>query len=127
MFRHQGDLVMPETISPRFFVETVGGVNVVTLADTEIIDETVIGELGEQFNLIDGPGLSRVLINLGQVRLMSSTFLAILLRFSRRVAAVEGRLKICCIAPDLMTVFKITRFDRIFEIHDEESAALDSF
>jgi anti-sigma B factor antagonist len=118
---------MPGTISPRLFVETVGGVNVITLADTEIIDETVIGELGEQLDLIDGPGLSRVLINLGQVRLMSSTFLAVLLRIYRRVAAVEGQLKLCCIAPHLMTVFKITRFDRLFEIYDEESAALDSF
>jgi anti-sigma B factor antagonist len=109
-------------------VERIHGVTVASLADAEILNEEVIAELGEQLDeLVESVGSADMLINFREVRLMSSTMLAVLLKFGRRVAAAQGRLKLCCIAPDLAQVFKITRFDRIFEIYDEESVALDSF
>ena len=46
---------------------------------------------------------------------------------SRAVKVAGGRLKLCGINPLIMDVFKITRFDRLFEIHDEEWTAIDSF
>ena len=36
-------------------------------------------------------------------------------------------MKLCCIHPELKVVFKITRLDQVFEIFDDEQAALDSF
>lgn len=119
---------MPRTAYPRVLVETIHGVTIANFADSEILNEEVIGEVDEQLqDLIGGLGQADVLLNFGQVRLMSSTMLAVLLKFARRVTTAQGRLKLCCIAPDLAQVFKITRFDRIFEIYDEESKALDSF
>src|SRR3954462_5582172 len=119
---------MPKLASPRVLVEAIHGITVASFADSEILTEDVIEEVGDQLDeLIDGRGPADILLNFREVRLMSSTMLAVLLRFSRRVAATRGRLKLCCIAPDLMQAFRITRFDRIFEIHDEESAALDAF
>ncbi|HEV3122339.1 MAG TPA: STAS domain-containing protein [Isosphaeraceae bacterium] len=40
---------------------------------------------------------------------------------------VKGKLKLCCIHPDLLEVFRITRLDQVFEIFDEEQEALDKF
>ena len=68
-----------------------------------------------------------MLLNFRAVQYMSSTMLAVLLKYARRVAGLRGQLKLCCIAPDLLEVFRITRFDRLFEIHAEELTALDSF
>lgn len=119
---------MPRTASPRLLVEIIHGITIATFADSEILTEDVIDEVGEQMqDLITGFGPSDVVLNFRDVRLMSSTMLAVLLRFARRVSAAGGRLKLCAIAPDLMAAFRITRFDRIFEIHEEESTALDSF
>lgn len=119
---------MQRTAEPRVLVEQIHGVTVASLADAEILNDEVIGELEEQLEeLVEHPGTADVLLNFREVRLMTSTMLAVLLKFSRKVAAAQGRLKLCCIAPDLAQVFKITRFDRIFEIYDEESVALDSF
>jgi anti-sigma B factor antagonist len=117
---------MAGTTNPRLYVETVGGVTVITLADAELVAEDVIAGVVEQLEAVDVSG-GRVVLNFREVRLMSSTMLAVLLRFGRRVEAAGSRLKLCCIAPDLITVFRITRFDRLFEIHDEESKALDAF
>ncbi len=119
---------MSSATSPRVFVETVGGVTVASFADAELISEQIIEEVGEQLtSLAEGLEVGRVVLNFREVRLMSSSMLAVLLKFSRKVTAAKGRLKMCCIAPHLREVFKITRFDRIFELYDEESAALDSF
>ena len=67
------------------------------------------------------------MLNFRAVRFMSSSMLAVLWKFSQKVKAGKGRLKLCCIAPHLKEVFKITKFDRVMEIHDDESNALDAF
>lgn len=109
-------------------METIHGITVASFADAELLTEDVIQDLGEQLkDLVDGLGAADILLNFRDVRLMSSTMLAILFRFARRVSAAGGRLKLCGIAPDLMTAFRITRFDRLFEIYEEEATALDSF
>jgi len=119
---------MPSTTSPRFFLETVGGVTVASFADKELVAEQVIEEgSGQLENLADGAGLDRVVLNFREVRFMSSSMLGVLLKFSRKVKAANGQVKLCCIAPHLKEVFKITKFDRILEIYNEETDALDAF
>lgn len=119
---------MQKLANPRVLVETIHGVTIANFADSEILNEEVIVEVDEQLQeLVGALGQPDVLLNFREVRLMSSTMLAVLLKFARRVSAAQGRMKLCCIAPDLAQVFKITRFDRIFEIYDEESKALDAF
>jgi len=119
---------MSRLASPRVLVETIHGITVASFSDAEILTEEVIDEVYEQLHdLLVGLGRADVLLNFREVRLMSSTMLAVLLKFARKVSTAGGCLKLCCLAPDLLQAFKITRFDRIFEIHDEESTALDSF
>lgn len=118
---------MLTTLKPRVYMESVGGTTVVSFADTDLTSEAVIAEVGDQLRLIDGSRLSQVVLSFRDVQLMSSTMLAVLLGFSRRVAAAGGRLKLSGIAPDLLVVFRITRFDRIFEIYPDDPSALDSF
>ena len=111
---------MASQTSLRILVESVDGIAVVTLADAMLVDNDVLAEVGGQLDLIDGPGLSRVVINFREVRHMSSAMLRSLMTFSRRVTAHGGRLRLCGIAPELRELFKIVRFDHHFEIHEEE-------
>ncbi len=119
---------MQSTTTPRFFVETVSGVTVASFAEKELVAEQIIEEVSGQLeSLADGLGLDRIVLNFREVKFMSSSMLGVLLKFSRKVKGGNGHLKLCCIAPHLKEVFKITKFDRILEIHDEEAQALDSF
>jgi len=119
---------MPSIVTPRVLVETIHGVTLVNLAEAELLDEEVINEVSEQLQgLLEGGNPDEYLLSFRDVRLMSSTMLGVLLKFARRTNALGGQVKLCCIAPDLAHVFRITRFDRLFEIYDEESSALDSF
>jgi anti-sigma B factor antagonist len=119
---------MTPAICPRLLVETVHGITVARFTDELIVSEEVIYEVGEQLlELLDGSLSQKVLLNFSEVRGMSSTMLAVLLKVRRAIAAVGGQLKLCCIADDLRQIFRISRFDRLFELHDEEWTALDAF
>ena len=108
--------------------ETIDGVTVVSFIDTKIVTEDNILEVGDQlYQLVDVEGKKNLLLNFGNVQYLSSAALGKLINLKKKVGAVKGKLKLCCIHPDLKEVFKITRLDQVFEIYDEEQTALDKF
>jgi anti-sigma B factor antagonist len=120
---------MPSATCAHFIVErTIDGITVAGFVDAELLDEQVIAEIDDElWELAYGMGAVSLLLNLGSIRLMSSRMLGVLLHFSRRFQAIGGRLKLCCIAPELREVFRIARYESRFEIYSEEMHALDSF
>jgi anti-sigma B factor antagonist len=118
------------SVSPRsrLRVETVDGVLVVSFTDSKIVTEDQIQEVGDQlYALIEDGSKKKILLNFGNVQYCSSTVLGKLVGFKRRVDGAKGKLKFCCIHPDLMVPFKLTGLDKVFEIYTEEQAALDKF
>jgi anti-sigma B factor antagonist len=113
---------------PRLLTENVNGVLVVSFTDTKIVTEEQIQEVGEQlYALVEDAAKKKILLNFGNVQYCSSTVLGKLVGFKRRVDAAKGKLKLCCIHPDLLVPFKLTGLDKVFEIYPEEQAGLDKF
>jgi len=113
---------------PRLYIEAIDGVTVVNLADEMILSEEVIAELDEQLgHLVERQEPARMLINFRDVRFMSSSMLGVLAKLIRRLERSKGRLRLCGIAPELRVVFKITRFECLFDIYPDVIGALDSF
>ena len=118
---------MPGTVCPRVFVEEVEGVVVASLADSQLLEQDVLDDVDDQLNeLADWLRGADVVLSFRDVELMSSTFLAVLLRFAKAAARSGGRLRLCAIAPHLREVFEITRFDRLFAIDPDEATALST-
>lgn len=108
--------------------ETIDGVTVVSFIDTKIVTEDNILEVGDQlYQLVDVEGKRQLLLNFGNVQYLSSAALGKLINLKKKVGAVKGKLKLCCIHPDLLEVFRITRLDQVFEIYPEEQQALNKF
>jgi anti-anti-sigma factor len=61
------------------------------------------------------PGV-RLVLDLGEVRYMSSVILGRLLKLKKVVSGVEGKLKIENLHPDLLEVFRLTRLDQLFDL-----------
>jgi len=119
---------MSSSSTSRILVETTVGITVARFVDSQIVAEDVVHEVEDQLNeLAQSHGADDIVLSFHEVQFMSSTVLAMLLKLSRAVKVAGGRLKLCGINPLIMDVFKITRFDRLFEIHNEEWAAIDSF
>ncbi len=109
-------------------LETIDDITVVSFVDTKIVSEENIQEVGDQlYSLVEDEGHSRLLLNFGNIQYLSSAALGKLIQLKRKVGAVKGTLKLCCIHPDLLEVFKITRLDQVFPIYKDEQSALDSF
>jgi anti-sigma B factor antagonist len=122
--------VCPMSTGPRrhLRLESIDGVTVVSFVDTKIVTEENIQEVGDQlYSLVEQEGHKQLLLNFGNVQYLSSAALGKLINLKKKVGAVKGKLKLCCIHPDLLEVFRITRLDQVFEIFDEEQEALDNF
>ena len=109
-------------------LENIDGVTVVSFVDTKIVTEENIQEVGDQlYSLVEDDGYKQILLNFGNVQYLSSAALGKLINLKKKVGAVQGKLKLCCIHPDLLEVFRITRLDQVFEIYPEEQTAIDKF
>jgi anti-sigma B factor antagonist len=121
-------ILMSTAADTRLLVETVEGVTVVNFTDASLTSDEVIQQLEEQLEaLFDQFGGTRLVLNFDDVRYMSSAVLAVLLKGARRVGAMGGQLKLCGLSPALKEAFRASGLDRVFEIHESESSALDSF
>ena len=107
-------------------VEVVDGTAIVRFVNTDIIfAEGVVQEVGEQLiRLVDDQGYKQIVLNLGGVRYLSSTMLGKLVSLSRRIDQASGRLRLCCLSPVVSDILRISRLDRVFEIHQDVDGAL---
>lgn len=112
------------------------GVKITTrsLGDVKVIDVcgriTLSGgsaELGEAIREIASNGGKKVLINLGEVTYLDSSAIGELISGLTTLANLGGKLKLLSLNQRVMDLLRITKSHTIFEIHDDEAAALRSF
>lgn len=118
---------MTETAG-RLKVHEQGDVSVVEFRDSKILDETLIQEIGiELFALVDQQFRPKLLLDFSNVDYLSSAALGKLITLHKRIREKKGLLRFCTIKPKIYDVFRITKLDKIFEIHESRDKALGSF
>ena len=112
----------------RLQVHEQADVSIVGFRDSKILDETVIQEIGnELFGLVDQQFRPKLLFDFTNVDYLSSAALGKLITLHKRVREKKGQLKFCAIKPKIYDVFRITKLDKIFDIHEDRDKALGSF
>lgn len=107
--------------------ELPGGVTRVGFQSRNILDETMIHQIGEEVvGLIAVSSNPKLLVSFKGVEHLSSTALGMLITVKNKVAAKGGQLRLADIDPKIHEVFRITRLDTLFQIHPNEAAALKS-
>lgn len=118
---------MPEAKS-RLVVQSVGDVTAVYFADSRILDETSIKAVSEELiKLADSSFKLKLMIDFTNVEYLSSAVLGKLVAIHKKVMEGKGTMKMCGIRPAILQVFKITKLDKLFDIHADQTAALNSF
>lgn len=104
------------------------GVNIVQFCDRKILDELSINETGDQLRtVIEGkPGI-RLLLNFQNVEHLSSAALGMLITLDKLVKERRGKMRLSNINPQIYEVFKITRLNKLFDIHSNAGEALEGF
>jgi len=112
----------------RIEVSQVGQVTVVRFVDRKILDTANILELGDElFSLVERDNHTKLLLNFGRVEFLSSAALNKLILLDRTVKKNKGAMKLCDLRPEIFEVFVITRLNQLFDIQDDEAAALAAF
>ncbi len=109
-------------------VKDSNGVRVIEFCDRKILDELSISELGGELNsAVDSQSGANTLLDFKNVEHLSSAALGMLITLDKRIKDKKGVLKLSNINPQIYEVFKITRLNKLFEIHESADKALASF
>lgn len=112
----------------RIQVSDSGGVTIVRFVDRRILDENNIQQLGQElYSLVENEQRKNLLLNFSTVEFLSSAALGKLINLDKKVKSNAGKLKLSNIRPEIYEVFAITKLNRLFDIKDDESEALQAF
>ena len=104
------------------------GVTQVEFIDRNILDEANIQQIGEEITgLIDAAQTPKLLISFSNVDHLSSAALGTLITINNKIKAKKGQLRLANIDPQIYEVFKITKLDKLFQIHENAESAMSSF
>ncbi len=117
-----------EQPSTHLKIKRVDGVSVVEFADRKILEELSIQEIGDELDRVvaSEPGI-RLLLNFRNVDHLSSAALSMLITLQKKVKEKSGALRLSDINRQIFEVFKITKLNKIFSIHETADEALVGF
>jgi anti-sigma B factor antagonist len=120
---------MPLSEYQTIVVKYVDGVAIVNFLESiSMFEGDKVEAVGKELiDLAESRKEPRILLNLCNAHFMSSAMLAHLVKLLRKVQAAKGRVRLCGLRPVIMDAFKVSQFDRIFEIFPDEAAALKKF
>jgi len=93
----------------------------------ERMDAHNSGELKEKMLQLFDEDKCNLIINLGAVRFIDSSGLGALVSGFKNASTREGSLKLCCLQPQVHSMFELTRLHRVFEIFTDQNEALASY
>ena len=103
-------------------------ISVVEFADRKILEELAIQDIGEELHqVVESEPSIKLLLNFKNVDHLSSAALGMLITLNKKVKEHNGDLKLSDINRQIFEVFKITRLNRVFDIHDTADQALSQF
>ncbi|MGA3106242.1 MAG: STAS domain-containing protein [Terriglobales bacterium] len=88
-------------------------------ADRAVAFKETIGKLIER-------GERRIVLDLSSVEFIDSSGLGAILSVLKRLGK-DGELVVCGITPPVASMFKLTRMDRVFPVHETVEEALAAF
>jgi anti-sigma B factor antagonist len=111
--------------SSNFSVSLRDGIHVINFSRGDVLDAYYIEQLGE--DLVDYAkknDSARILVDMASINHLSSAALGMLVTLKSNVDAVSGRLCLSGIQHDLMQIFKLTKLNKVLEIHETLDGAL---
>ncbi len=116
-----------DQLRPRIEVEYAQDAAIATLTDEKILDEADIRGLEDSIMpLLESSGSINLVLDFSNVKFLTSAVLGLLIRISRKIYESEGQFKLCGINPKIREIFRITRLDRVFDIHADRYDAVRS-
>jgi anti-anti-sigma factor len=109
-------------------VETVDKVTLVHFEWPALVDDADIERVGDQLlHLVETMLEPRLVLDLSNVRRVSSRLVSVIAEVHRETKAAGGGLALTGVMPDLSRVFNLTGLDRTLNIYENTSEGIESF
>src|SRR5260370_17563757 len=102
-------------------------VPVIVMELTEQLNQREVKAFCEELQPLLESDRPRVVLDCAQVRQADSAGVEMLLHCMEAAMKRDGDLKLAALSPELATILELTRVDRLFEMFDTASAAVQSF
>lgn len=112
----------------RFDVQFTNPVTIVKLKDAKILDHLIVVQLAEELRtLVEELEKSQLLLDMTQVKFLSSAALNNLVILNRHIAARKGRIVLAELQEPVREVFTYTGLNRLFTLADTVEEGLKAF
>jgi anti-sigma B factor antagonist len=112
----------------KLLIHQMRDVTVVNLNDSSILDALQVEQIGDElFELVEARACRKIVLDFSKVKFLSSSALGVLIRLRKKALDIKGKVVFCGLRQDLRQIFKITNLDKLFEFHQTEEQALNSF
>ncbi len=112
--------------NPQISVEYANEVAIATIRAEKILEESDIQSVESTVMPLIGNNPVKLVIDFSNVKFLTSSALGLLIRISKKVYESDGQLRLACIDRKILEIFKITRLDKVFEIHADRNSAITS-
>lgn len=106
-------------------LEKIQGYSVLFIQE-ERIDAHNSGELKDAILHLIEQGEASIVVQLESVRFIDSSGLGALLSGHKNAAARSGKFALANVQPQVLSMFELTRLNRVFEIYADVNEAIDS-
>lgn len=96
-------------------VQIIGRIDTITAPDFE---NNIMKLMSE--------GVSKLIFDCSKLDYVSSSGLRVFLMAQKKISAIKGVLKVCCLQPSIKEIFDISGFSQIFSIEDTIETASGS-
>ena len=109
------------------FIQEEHGSIIVEVVDLEKATLLDAGEFKEILNQDIQAGRRKIIIDLTECEFIDSTFLGAIVISLKRVAELGGKLRLVGVQPEVASMFRLTKMNRVFDIFETREDALESF
>ena len=101
--------------------------NVIVVTPVGQVNAHSAPELDATLDELIRQGEQNFVVDLGDVPFMDSSGLGTMVKMFKRIRIGEGDVKLAAPTPAVMNILRLTRLERVFDIYEEQEAAVTSF
>ena len=104
------------------------GITFATINTASLTEGTMIDAMAKElYALVDEYDYKKLVVDFRHVGFLSSRMISTLTTLHKKSHAIDGKLVLCGMKPELKKVFQITKLDKILTFADTESDAVKQF
>jgi anti-sigma B factor antagonist len=109
-------------------IDEHGDVTLIRFRDDRVTDPMEIEDMGRQlYNVLEYKNCDKLVIDFSPVEFLSSATIGKLISLNRKARVCKTAVRLCGMQQGVKDIFHLCSLDRVFDIREDENAAIASF